>query len=125
MVEVLVDLGWELDVAQQFVDAVHGTMRGYVASPRGRAAVGKFYRRCMLLGVVWALAGLPDTRPLPQISAAEVRANSEEPLSRPWYARWARHFAAGLYDSKLTPLHEGQWLLARPRLGASTSSQRS
>jgi hypothetical protein len=32
-------------------------MQGYVASPPGRAAVGKFYRRCMLLGVVWALAG--------------------------------------------------------------------
>jgi hypothetical protein len=57
MVEVLVDLGWELDMAQRFVDAVHGTMQGYVASPPGRAAVNKFYRRCMLLGVVWALAG--------------------------------------------------------------------
>jgi hypothetical protein len=58
MVEVLVELGWDPESAERFVAAVHGIMRRYVVSDAGRAAMGKFYRRWMMLGVVWAVAGL-------------------------------------------------------------------
>jgi len=57
MVHVLMDLGWDPDSAEQFVFAIHGTMRRYVVSDAGRAALGKFYHRCMWLGIVWAAAG--------------------------------------------------------------------
>jgi hypothetical protein len=57
MVHVLMELGWDPDSAEQFVSAIHGTMRRYVVSDAGRAALGKFYRRCMWLGIVWAAAG--------------------------------------------------------------------
>ena len=57
MVQLLVELGWDLEPAENFIASAHGVLRRYVLSPAGRAALGKYYRRCMILGIVWASAG--------------------------------------------------------------------
>ncbi|GAA1712959.1 hypothetical protein GCM10009765_72560 [Fodinicola feengrottensis] len=54
--------------------------------------------------------------PIPPIRADEAR-RFPPPRTPEWHARWAHRFAGWLFDSALTPLHRGDWIL-RARMPA-------
>jgi hypothetical protein len=64
-------------------------------------------------GIQWLLGPEEEPSPLPALQAREVDSVHEAPLSEPWFADWARHFARALDVSPLSPLHEGTWRLTR------------
>jgi hypothetical protein len=64
-------------------------------------------------GIQWLLGAEEEPSPLPPLQAREVDSVHEAPLSEPWFADWARHFARALDASPFSPLHEGTWSLKR------------